>query len=149
RIVERQQARALHFACNRWLSCLGFSNRLARGFEMGRLNRVHSILLMVACGGLTAAGSALAGTIDTYTWIGNNGFTGYFSLDSSAFSSTSIFYPIFNNSSKLYQAIPESYLTSFAFAGAKISFPYSSLNQSVIWFDSAVNPPAYADGGGY
>jgi hypothetical protein len=99
---------------------------------------------------LWLAGGALvhAQTL-TYDWVGDGAITGYFSLDTSAFSATSIFDPIFGGSME-YQGIPESYLTAFYITGGGYTFDFSDVTDaSYIWFDSMVSPPTYADGGGY
>jgi hypothetical protein len=111
--------------------------RVVRGVAVG------VVALWLAGGSLASAGPL------SYDWIGSNGFTGYFTLDGSAFSSTSIFSPIFGGSTE-YQAIPESYLSALYMTNGNITFNFSDVNPaSVIWFNSAVSPPTYADGGGY
>jgi PEP-CTERM motif len=75
----------------------------------------------------------------TYVWTGNNGVTGFFSLDSTAFTSPSTFEGIF-----------ESSLTAFLLTSGTYTFDFADINLgSVIYFNSTVNPPTYLDGGGY
>ena len=86
---------------------------------------------------LASAAGAGADTL-TYTWVGNNGFAGYFSLDSSAFTNPSTF-----------EWISESSLSAFYFTDGAITFDFTDVNlASAIAFDSTISPPAYIDGGG-
>jgi hypothetical protein len=82
--------------------------------------------------------NAASATPITYTWQGNAGVTGSFTLDSSAFSSHSTF-----------ENVSQSLLTAFNFVEGGFTFDFADVNDSAsIFFDSTVSPPSYRDGGG-
>jgi PEP-CTERM motif len=90
--------------------------------------------LCVLC--FVSAGSLRADTV-TYAWVGDNGATGSFSLDKSAFDGTK------------FDLVFQSSLTSFSFNIAGETFTFGDINSaSSIQFDSTVTPPAYAGGFG-
>jgi PEP-CTERM motif len=73
----------------------------------------------------------------TYTWVGNNGATGSFSLDSSLFNGTAT------------DQIDQSELTAFSFNIGGVMFDFGDvLSSAAINFDSTFNPPKYEDGAG-
>jgi hypothetical protein len=93
------------------------------------------LALGIALVAFTASASA---TPITYTWQGNAGVTGSFTLDSSAFSSPSTF-----------ENVSQSLLTAFNFVEGWFTFDFADVNDSAfIFFDSTVSPPSYRDGGG-
>ncbi len=95
--------------------------------------RLTKAAIWLLAAGIFAA-SASAAPI-TFDWQGNNGFTGFFTLDSSAFAGTA--------NDEIFQ----SNLTAFSFAGPGFAFNLTDvLARSAIVFDSSMNPPAYSDG---
>jgi len=74
----------------------------------------------------------------TYQWKGNNGFTGFFTLDRTAFTTI-----------EPEAEVSQSKLTAFLFSGPGFTFDLSEVNlASAIFFDTTVNPAAYLAGGG-
>jgi hypothetical protein len=81
-------------------------------------------------------GPASASTI-TYVWQGDNGATGFFSLDSTAFSNT------------IPDFVVQTALSAFSFDVGGFTFALGDvIPSSDIVFNSTVNPPAYLDGAG-
>jgi PEP-CTERM motif len=102
------------------------------------LHAMKIALNVLALSFLSGALVLHAGAI-TYNWTGDNGVSGYFSLDSSVFTTPSA-----------SEAIPESSLTGFNLTNGTYTFDFAHINPgSVIFFDSTVSPPAYLDGGGF
>jgi hypothetical protein len=100
-----------------------------------------SLTLLLAIALLAFAGSANASSI-TYNWVGNNGFTGSFTLDSALFVS----------GQSTFQ-IPDTDLTAFNFSGDGVTFSLADVGRGVssgaaIDFDTTVNPPFVTDGAG-
>jgi hypothetical protein len=117
---------------------------VARSFPAPRT--LPSLALVVLA--LSGTSVCNASTI-TYNWIGDNGFSGYFSVDQSAFSSTSIFDPIFGGSQE-YQFISDSYVTALFITDGIVTFDTGDIvSTSGIWFNSLLQPPDYADGAGF
>jgi hypothetical protein len=91
--------------------------------------------LFLWAGALTISASA---SPITYKWQGDNGFTGSFTLDTSAFTP--------NLTS---DTVPQTALTAFSFSGPGFTFNLSQVVlSSTIFFNTTVNPPAYVNGGG-
>src|SRR5215469_10637888 len=80
----------------------------------------------------------------TYTWVGNNGFTGSFTLPNSAFAGG------------LGQAdfqVPDTAIIAFTFSGDGVTFGLADIGRGLssgaaIDFNTLVSPPAYLDGAG-
>ena len=74
----------------------------------------------------------------TYTWEGNNGATGSFSLDSSLFNGTSL------------DAIAQSNLNTFSISIGGDAFPIGDiLPLTTVIFNSTVDPPRFIAGSGF
>jgi hypothetical protein len=84
-----------------------------------------------------AAGPASASPL-TYDWLGNNGVTGSFTLDSTLFD------PLISS-----QFIAQSNYGGFHFTGGGDTFDVAdALPTSGVVFNSTVNPPQFLDGAG-
>lgn len=106
---------------------------------------VHCIRagLVLAIAVLVFAGSASADPI-TYTWVGNNGFVGSFTLDSTAFA---------GGLGLADFQVPDTALTGFNFTGAGVTFNFADVGRGVssgaaINFNTMVSPPSVLDGAG-
>lgn len=87
-------------------------------------------------GALTASASA---SPITYEWQGDNGFTGSFTLDTSAFTPNST-----------ADEVSQTALTAFSFSGPGFTFNLSQIVPSArIIFNTTVDPPAYVNGAGF
>lgn len=100
-----------------------------------------SLTLFLSIALLAFAGSANATSV-TYNWVGNNGFTGSFTLDSGLFVSGQSNFQI-----------PDTALTGFSFSGDGVTFSFADVGRGVssgaaIDFDTTVNPPFVTDGAG-
>jgi hypothetical protein len=74
----------------------------------------------------------------TYQWQGNNGFTGSFTLDTSAFTPGLAF-----------DLVPQTALTDFSFSGPGFTFNVSEVVlSSSILFNTTFTPPHYSNGAG-
>ena len=74
----------------------------------------------------------------TYEWQGDNGVTGSFTLDTTAFTP--------NLTSDV---VSQTALTAFSFSGPGFTFNLSQVVlSSHIFFNTTVNPPSYVNGGG-
>ena len=100
-----------------------------------------SLTLFLSIALLAFAGSANATSV-TFNWVGNNGFTGSFTLDSGLFVSGQSNFQI-----------PDTALTGFNFSGDGVTFSFADVGRGVssgaaIDFDTTVNPPFVTDGAG-
>jgi len=102
---------------------------------------VATLILAVAVA--VFAGPAAADGI-TYTWVGNNGFTGSFTLPSSAFAG--------DLGLSDFQ-VPDTAITAFTFTGDGVTFGLGDIGRgfssgAAIDFNVLVSPPAVVDGAG-
>ena len=81
--------------------------------------------------------SATAAPI-TYQWQGDNGFTGFFTINGTALTPDN---PEIE--------VSQTELTAFSFSGPSFTFGFSDVDlNSALFFDTTVNPPTYLGGGG-
>jgi len=100
-----------------------------------------SLTLFLAVALLALAGSANASSI-TYSWVGDNGFTGTFTLDSALFVSGQSNFQL-----------DDTVLTGFTFSGDGLTFSFPDVGRGIsagaaIDFDTTFNPPIVTDGAG-
>jgi PEP-CTERM motif len=122
------------------MSC--FKRRLST-LPGGRIPMIQrmSLTLFLAIALLALAGSANATSV-TYNWVGDNGFTGSFTLDSALFVSGQSNFQL-----------PDTDLTGFTFSGDGLTFSFADVGRGVsagaaIDFDTTFNPPIVTDGAG-
>jgi|HubBroStandDraft_1064217.scaffolds.fasta_scaffold09533_3 hypothetical protein len=105
------------------------------------LRTIGAKLILTATFLVVFAASASASPI-TYTWVGNNGFTGFFTIDTTDFVGGMTGFQV-----------SDTDITAFSFSGDGVTFDLADVglghsSGASIVFDTTVNPPAVTDGAG-
>jgi hypothetical protein len=98
--------------------------------------------LILTAGLLLAFSVSASASPITYTWVGNNGFSGFFTIDTSDFVGGMTGFQV-----------PDTDITAFSFSGDGVTFDLADVglghsSGAAIVFDTTVNPPVVTDGAG-
>src|SRR5262249_27207745 len=91
---------------------------------------------------LLSLGFSASASPITFTWVGDNGFTGFFTMDSTDFVGGMTNFQL-----------PDTDITAFSFNGDGVTFSFGDVGRGLsegaaVNFDTTVNPPAVTDGAG-
>jgi hypothetical protein len=98
--------------------------------------------VILAAGFLLAFAISASASPITYTWVGNNGFSGFFTIDTSDFVGSMTGFQV-----------PDTDITAFSFSGDGITFDLADVglghsSGASIVFDTTLTPPKVTDGAG-
>ena len=105
------------------------------------LKSIGARAILAAVFVVTFAFSASASPI-TFTWVGSGGFSGFFTMDSS----------VFTTAESTFQ-VPDTDILAFSFSGDGVTFDLADVelgesSGAAVNFDTTVSPPAVQDGAG-